>query len=79
MSRPGTWTPYDRGDPATFSSALNNEGRTIILVTHEDEVSKLAKRVIRLKDGRLQWDRTNSQEVRDEAAAMRLENMPVEV
>ena len=57
---------------------LNNEGRTIILVTHEDEVSKRAKRVIRLKDGRLQWDRFNSQEVRDTAAKYALENMPVE-
>lgn len=58
---------------------LNNEGRTIILVTHEDEVSKRAKRVIRLKDGRLQWDRFNSQEVRDTAAKYALDNMPVEV
>lgn len=58
---------------------LNNEGRTIILVTHEDEVSKRAKRVIRLKDGLLQWDRTNSQEVRDAAARYAIENMPVEV
>ncbi|MFN5272088.1 MAG: ABC transporter ATP-binding protein [Planctomycetota bacterium] len=58
---------------------LNNEGRTIILVTHEDEVSKRAKRVVRLKDGRLQWDKINTQEVRDEAARYAIENMPVEV
>ena len=58
---------------------LNNEGRTIILVTHEDEVSKRAKRVIRLKDGRLQWDHVNSQEVRDTAAKYAIDNMPVEV
>ncbi len=57
---------------------LNDEGRTIILVTHEDEVSKRAKRVVRLKDGRLQWDRTNSQEVREAAAKYAIENMPVE-
>jgi len=57
---------------------LNNEGKTIILVTHEDEVSKRAKRVVRLKDGRLQWDRQNSQEVRDEAAKFAIENLPVE-
>lgn len=30
---------------------LNNEGRTIILVTHEDDVSQHAKRAIRLMDG----------------------------
>ncbi|XZE32260.1 ABC transporter ATP-binding protein [Pirellulaceae bacterium SH501] len=57
---------------------LNDEGRTIILVTHEDEVSKRAKRVVRLKDGRLQWDRTNSKEVREAAAKYAIENMPVE-
>jgi putative ABC transport system ATP-binding protein len=57
---------------------LNNEGKTIILVTHEDEVSKRAKRVVRLKDGRLQWDRQNSQEVRDIAAKYALDNMPTE-
>ncbi len=57
---------------------LNNEGKTIILVTHEDEVSKRAKRVVRLKDGRLQWDRQNTLEVRQAAAKFAFENLPVE-
>jgi putative ABC transport system ATP-binding protein len=35
---------------------LNDEGRTIIMVTHEDEVSIHAKRVIRLRDGLIQSD-----------------------
>ena len=35
---------------------LNAEGRTIIMVTHEDEVAAVARRVIRLRDGRLQSD-----------------------
>ena len=35
---------------------LNDEGRTIIMVTHEDEVAAHAKRVIRLRDGEVQVD-----------------------
>ncbi len=35
---------------------LNDEGRTIIMVTHEDEVAEHAKRVIRLRDGVIQVD-----------------------
>ena len=30
---------------------LNNEGRTLILVTHDDDLAKIAKRQIILKDG----------------------------
>ena len=36
---------------------LNDQGRTIIMVTHEDEVSEHAKRMIRLKDGEIQIDK----------------------
>ncbi len=36
---------------------LNDEGRTIIMVTHEDEVSHYAKRVIRLRDGEIMFDK----------------------
>jgi len=35
---------------------LNNEGKTIVLVTHEDEVARNARRVVRLKDGMVQSD-----------------------
>ncbi len=35
---------------------LNDEGRTIIMVTHEDEVAAMAKRIIRLRDGNIQSD-----------------------
>ena len=35
---------------------LNHEGRTIIMVTHEDEVAAYARRVIRLRDGIIQSD-----------------------
>ena len=35
---------------------LNQLGKTIIMVTHEDEVSRHAKRIIRLRDGLIQTD-----------------------
>jgi putative ABC transport system ATP-binding protein len=35
---------------------LNNEGKTIILVTHEAEVGNRTKRIIRLRDGQLASD-----------------------
>ena len=47
--------------------ALNAEGRTIILVTHEDDVAERAKRIVRLKDGSLHIDEKVSQARRDAA------------
>ncbi len=38
---------------------LNEEGRTIILITHDTEIAETAKRLIRLHDGKIVEDRTN--------------------
>ena len=46
---------------------LNEEGRTIILVTHEDDVAERAKRIVRLKDGMLHSDTINPEEMRQSA------------
>ncbi|NND97442.1 MAG: ABC transporter ATP-binding protein [Pirellulaceae bacterium] len=46
---------------------LNEEGRTIILVTHEDFVAERAKRIVRLKDGMLHIDEVVSEQRREEA------------
>jgi len=48
---------------------LNEEGRTIILVTHEDDVAERARRIVRLKDGMLHTDERVSEEQRNAAKA----------
>ena len=37
-------------------SALNDAGRTVVIITHEEEVSLFAKRVVRMRDGRIESD-----------------------
>jgi putative ABC transport system ATP-binding protein len=38
-------------DVLSIFARLNTEGRTIVLITHENEVAEHAKRVVRVKDG----------------------------
>ncbi|NWG25544.1 MAG: macrolide ABC transporter ATP-binding protein, partial [Pseudorhodoplanes sp.] len=40
--------------------ALNREGTTVILVTHEPDVARYASRVIRFRDGRVLSDARQS-------------------
>ncbi len=39
------------GDIMTLLTALNREGRTIILVTHDTDVARYARRVLQMQDG----------------------------
>ena len=32
-------------------SSINEKGKTVVVVTHEDDISKMTKKIIRLKDG----------------------------
>ncbi len=43
----------------TLLNDLNNEGTTVILITHDLEISKLASRQITLKDGKVDKDSSN--------------------
>lgn len=42
----------------TLFGQLNDEGHTIIMVTHDDDIARHAKRIIRLRDGLIVADET---------------------
>jgi putative ABC transport system ATP-binding protein len=39
---------------------LNDDGHTIVMITHEPDIAEHAKRIIHLKDGKIFEDRTKS-------------------
>lgn len=41
---------------------LNKEGHTIVLITHEPDIAEYAKRIIRLKDGKIVEDKINGRQ-----------------
>ena len=45
------------GEILKLLGALNDAGRTVVLITHEEEVAAFAKRVVRMRDGRVESDR----------------------
>jgi putative ABC transport system ATP-binding protein len=40
---------------------LNSRGNTIVLVTHEEDIAAHARRIVRLKDGKIWDDKANAQ------------------
>lgn len=42
---------------------IHADGNTVILVTHEDDISRFSHRIIRLKDGLIETDKKNSNPV----------------
>jgi putative ABC transport system ATP-binding protein len=47
---------------------LNEVGRTVVLITHEDEIAAFAKRIVRLKDGLVVADQPTVARVREVTA-----------
>ena len=39
---------------------LNEQGKTIVMITHEEDIACHSKRIINLKDGEIIEDRSNS-------------------
>lgn len=44
--------------------SINKNGATVVLITHEEEVAKYARRIIKLKDGKIVTDTINSKETK---------------
>ena len=52
---------------------LNKEGRTIVLITHDQNIAEHAKRILTLRDGKI-FEEANSKSIRD--AQMELDSLP---
>lgn len=44
-----------------FIWQLNTDGRTVVMVTHEDDIAGYAKRIVKIKDGLIGSDKPNKQ------------------
>ncbi len=60
-------------DVADLFVRLNNEGKTIVMITHEPEIARFAKRMIYLRDGRVLTDEIISDRNTKEKAMKELE------
>jgi len=45
---------------------LNDQGKTIIMVTHENEIAQHAKRIIRMRDGEIESDETKNNNLKQQ-------------
>ncbi len=45
----------------SFFQELNDQGHTIIVITHEPDIASFAKRIVQLKDGLIITDKSNKQ------------------
>jgi putative ABC transport system ATP-binding protein len=41
--------------------ALNDEGKTVVLITHEPDIAEHAKRIVHVRDGVIQQDQRIAQ------------------
>ncbi len=53
---------------------LNDKGTTIIIITHNDEIAKLSRRVVRIHDGKIESDKINENIVSYGQVAEQTEN-----
>jgi putative ABC transport system ATP-binding protein len=65
----GNLDSHSTGDVLKIFARLNEEGRTVVLITHEPDVAEQSKRVIRLSDGQVVEDQ-RTLDVRDQPPAL---------
>lgn len=53
---------------------LHTEGRTVILITHDDEIARSAKRVIRIMDGKIESDSGKGSELEEMETGLQKRN-----
>ena len=50
-------------DVMSIIQKINNSGKTILVVTHEEDIAKMCKRIVKLKDGVIVEDKKIKQKV----------------
>ncbi len=53
---------------------IHRQGNTVIIVTHEEDIARYAKRIIRIRDGMLESDEQNTEKLDPTALKNKLEN-----
>ncbi|MDQ2979552.1 MAG: macrolide ABC transporter ATP-binding protein, partial [Acidobacteriota bacterium] len=51
------------GEIMSLFEQLNARGNTIVLVTHEEDIASHARRIVRLRDGKVREDMPNASHV----------------
>ncbi len=59
-------------------SKLNDAGKTIIMVTHENDIAQWARRVVRMRDGLIESDERNERRPLHAAEAVAPASLPLE-
>jgi putative ABC transport system ATP-binding protein len=49
----GNLDSHSTADVLSILDKLSSEGRTVVIITHEDEVATHAVRIVRLRDGQI--------------------------
>jgi putative ABC transport system ATP-binding protein len=55
----GSLDPETSSQAIDFLEQVNQEGRTVVMVTHDPEVARRAKRTLRLDDGRVAYEKSS--------------------